>query len=254
MNLEEVMKEAVEEIPDCVGIGHLALNDEEMRERVCRPDIADLLAGASPDILYQLFRDGQGVKQVMFQSENHFHVALRNSGGSATAFLFVFIQDDALIGRAIAEARMCLHELEEAAAAMTPPTHPDLQEKEGLTQGYRILVVDDSPTMRKAMVTYLEHGGFKTDIAFDGAEAVDKLERERPDLVLTDLEMPNLDGFGLLAKIKEHELWKHTPVVMCTTNSDQSYRDKARGLGASGFVAKPFTREELLSTVKELVF
>ena len=114
-----------------------------------------------------------------------------------------------------------------------------------------ILVVDDSATIRRSAETMLANEGFNVITAENGFEALSKVSRHRPDVIFVDIMMPRLDGYQTTAIIKNNEEFRDTPVVMLT--SKDGLFDKARGrvVGSDLYLTKPFTREELLSAVRQ---
>ncbi|MCA9446903.1 MAG: chemotaxis protein CheW [Candidatus Omnitrophica bacterium] len=114
--------------------------------------------------------------------------------------------------------------------------------------GRRVLVVDDSPFYRTMIVSYLHSAGFEAVEAEHGEEALQKMERIAVDLVLTDLEMPVMDGFELLENLNEQEVYKDIPTVVLTTVDQDSTRERARQLGVDSYLIK-VDREELIHTV-----
>ncbi len=117
--------------------------------------------------------------------------------------------------------------------------------------GLCILVVDDSATIRRSAETMLANEGFRVITAENGFEALSKITRHRPDLIFVDIMMPRLDGYQTTAIIKNNAEFRDTPVIMLT--SKDGLFDKARGrvVGSDLYLTKPFTREELLSAVKQ---
>lgn len=115
------------------------------------------------------------------------------------------------------------------------------------------MVVDDSVTMRKVTSRLLERNGYQVMLARDGVEALDQLHERVPDIVLLDVEMPRMDGFELASRIRHQPEWRHIPMVMITSRTGQKHRDRARELGVSAYLGKPFDEEELLETVNQLL-
>jgi twitching motility two-component system response regulator PilH len=113
----------------------------------------------------------------------------------------------------------------------------------------KILVVDDSPTMRKMMTDTLEGKGYQLILATDGEEALQKAAQEQPDLVLLDVVMPGKNGFQVCRQLKTDAITKHIKVIMVTSKDQKS--DKFWGLkqGADAYVIKPFEPAELLQHV-----
>jgi CheY-like chemotaxis protein len=116
----------------------------------------------------------------------------------------------------------------------------------------RVLVVDDSPVVRDLVSDLLSSAGFVVETAEDGISAWERLERNTPTIVVTDVEMPRLSGLELLERIRQR--WPHLPVVMVTTRGSAEDRRAAAELGASAYVAKSeFTPGTLLETVQRFV-
>jgi twitching motility two-component system response regulator PilG len=119
-------------------------------------------------------------------------------------------------------------------------------------QDFRILVIDDSKTIRRTAETYLQREGFTVDTAEDGFLSLANIVKNAPDLIFVDIMMPRLDGYQTCALIKGHAQYRHIPVVMLS--SKDGLFDKARGriVGADHYVTKPFTRDEILVVIREL--
>ena len=126
----------------------------------------------------------------------------------------------------------------EHAAAVAVETLPPL-----------VLVVDDSLTVRRVTQRLLTREGYRVVLAKDGMEALEKLAEEIPVVVLSDIEMPRMDGFDLLRNIRGHHRWASLPVVMISSRIAQKHRDYATQLGANHYLGKPYGEEELLALV-----
>jgi len=113
----------------------------------------------------------------------------------------------------------------------------------------RALVVDDSRAIREAMTSMLGREGWVVDVAEDGARALQMARQLRYDLVVTDLEMPALGGFDLVAHLRKDERYGATPVLIITSRVSPEHRRQARDLGVRAFVAKPITRRKLLEAL-----
>jgi len=109
-----------------------------------------------------------------------------------------------------------------------------------------VMVVDDSLTVRKATVRFLQKNGFDIITAKDGQEALDILLKVQPDLILMDIEMPRMDGFDCTKNIRENPRHAHIPIVMITSRTAEKHRQRATMLGANEYLGKPFKEEELL--------
>jgi two-component system, chemotaxis family, chemotaxis protein CheY len=111
----------------------------------------------------------------------------------------------------------------------------------------RILVVDDDPNMRELLRIHLSNAGYEVAIANDGLEAGYAVLRKRPDLIISDVNMPHLDGFEFIAAMREEAQFRSIPVIFLTTKEEGEPRGK--DLGAVGYVAKPIRADKLLSLV-----
>jgi CheY-like chemotaxis protein len=117
----------------------------------------------------------------------------------------------------------------------------------------RVLVVDDSLSVRRAVASLLEDQGYEVALARDGLEAVKSLEASRPDVLLTDLEMPNMNGLELAAHVRANAALSALPVIMITSRSMDKHRRQALAAGVSAYLTKPYTDHELLQHVAEAV-
>lgn len=118
-------------------------------------------------------------------------------------------------------------------------------------KGLKVMVIDDSRTIRKSAETMLGREGCEVLTADDGFEALSLIHQHRPDLIFVDIMMPRLDGYQTCAIIKNNENFRATPVIMLT--SKDGLFDKARGriVGSDHYLTKPFTKDELLEAVRE---
>lgn len=130
-----------------------------------------------------------------------------------------------------------------AGSALNDPGPPPL------VLAGRALVVDDSRAIREAMTSMLGSEGWIVDVAEDGARALQMAGQLRYDLVVTDLEMPELGGFELIARLRKDDRFKATPIVIITSRANPEHRRRARNLGVRALVAKPITRRKLLEAL-----
>ncbi|MDD9939479.1 MAG: response regulator [Myxococcales bacterium] len=118
--------------------------------------------------------------------------------------------------------------------------------------GLRILIVDDSSAMRAYVRATLEDSfGATVEEATSGFEALRVLPRERFDLVVVDINMPNINGLELISFMRRSETHKETPLVIISTEASKRDRERAFSLGANAYLAKPFTSEQLLETLEQ---
>lgn len=120
--------------------------------------------------------------------------------------------------------------------------------------GKQILIVDDSVTMRQMVSFTLTSAGFEVVEAGDGQEAVGKLNGgAKPNLVITDLNMPKMDGISLIKAVRAMPTFKLTPVLMLTTESDESKKKEGQAAGATGWIVKPFNPEQMLKVIAKVL-
>ncbi len=118
---------------------------------------------------------------------------------------------------------------------------------------YHILTVDDSRTLREMLAMTLRAAGFKVSSAEDGAAALALAQTEHFALVITDINMPVLDGFGLIRALRELPDYRHTPILNLTTEDSPAHRQAGRAAGATGWMVKPFDPDRLLATLRRLL-
>ena len=125
--------------------------------------------------------------------------------------------------------------------------------KDGGLNGIKVMVIDDSKTIRRTAETLLRKEGCEVVTATDGFEALSKISDQQPQIIFVDIMMPRLDGYQTCALIKNNQMFKSTPVIMLS--SKDGLFDKARGriVGSEQYLTKPFTREELLGAIRRHV-
>ncbi|MDR7093156.1 response regulator [Hydrogenophaga laconesensis] len=116
-----------------------------------------------------------------------------------------------------------------------------------------ILAVDDSASMRKMVSFTLTGAGYHVVEAVDGQDAWEKAQTHSIDLVLTDQNMPNLDGLGLTRKLREHPKFKTIPILILTTESSDQMKQLGRAAGATGWMVKPFDPGRLIEVIQKVI-
>ena len=116
-----------------------------------------------------------------------------------------------------------------------------------------ILAVDDSASMRQMVRFTLESAGFKVVQAADGVEALDFARANEVDLVLTDVNMPRMDGITLVRELRALASYRFTPVLVLTTESGSDTKQRGKQAGATGWIVKPFSPEQLISTIARVL-
>lgn len=115
------------------------------------------------------------------------------------------------------------------------------------------LIVDDSPSIRQVVSFTLQQSGFSVLEGTDGADGLQKLGKQRVDLIITDLNMPVMDGITFIRKLRSQQGSKYTPVLMLTTESHPEKRQEGKAAGATGWIVKPFHPGKLLDVVAKVV-
>ncbi|MEA5593133.1 response regulator [Rivularia sp. UHCC 0363] len=115
-----------------------------------------------------------------------------------------------------------------------------------------ILVVEDSPSELELISHFLNESGYKVIKATGGVEALEKLELEKPDAIITDVVMPGMSGFELCRSLKKNPATQKVPIVICSSKNQEIDRLWAMRQGADAYLTKPYTREELLRAIKSI--
>ncbi len=119
--------------------------------------------------------------------------------------------------------------------------------------GKTVMIVDDSASMRQVVGFALKDAGFDVIAAVDGKDAMGKLNGAKVEMIITDLNMPNLNGIELIKQVRRTDGYRFTPIIMLTTESQESSKAEGRQAGASGWIVKPFTPDQLLGVVKKFI-
>ena len=138
----------------------------------------------------------------------------------------------------------------QAAAAAPHPTTPAAPAAPAALEP-TVMVVDDSLTVRKITGRLLEREGFRVVTAKDGVDALEQLLDTEPDVILSDIEMPRMDGFDLARNIRNDARHKDVPIIMITSRLADKHRDYARQIGVNHYLGKPYQEEELLALIRE---
>ncbi|MFT6457691.1 response regulator [Pseudophaeobacter arcticus] len=116
----------------------------------------------------------------------------------------------------------------------------------------KVLAIDDSRTIRNLLAATLEEAGFEYVSAVDGREGVDMYDEVAPDVVITDINMPNLDGFGVIEELRGTGINSKVPILVLTTESAPEMKARARNAGATGWITKPFDDASLIFALKRV--
>lgn len=115
-----------------------------------------------------------------------------------------------------------------------------------------VLAIDDSRTIRELVSHALNSSGFSVTVAEDGVEGVETFQTADADVVITDINMPRLDGFGVIDAIRQGQINRRVPILVLTTESGVELKQRARKAGATGWIVKPFDDASLVATVKRV--
>src|SRR6266540_617143 len=141
-----------------------------------------------------------------------------------------------------------------------PPNDRDTREVDSINHvgpdesamARRVLTIDDSKTMRDMLMLTLADAGFDVLQAVDGQDGLDVLDKERVDVVITDINMPRMDGYEVIRRLRANPDHKRTPILVLTTESEAEKRNLARAAGATGWMVKPFDPDRLVATVRKV--
>jgi len=121
-----------------------------------------------------------------------------------------------------------------------------------MTVGKTVLTVDDSRTIRDMLQLALAGAGYRVVQAGDGVDGLSMLRAEMPDAIITDINMPRMDGFGFIEEVRRDPRFRATPILVLTTESDPTMKDRARAAGATGWIVKPFNPEKLTASLRRI--
>ncbi len=126
-----------------------------------------------------------------------------------------------------------------------------MQKEPDNISGLKVMVIDDSKTIRRTAESLLKNAGCEVLTATDGFEALAMIADNHPDVIFVDIMMPRLDGYQTCALIKNNAEFKHTPVIMLSSKDGLFDRARGRIVGSEQYLTKPFTKNELLDAIKE---
>ena len=115
-----------------------------------------------------------------------------------------------------------------------------------------VLAIDDSRTMRNLLTAALGRAGYNVDLAEDGVQGLERFSETDPDVVITDINMPNMDGFGFIEGARALDRKRTVPILVLTTESAPELRARARSAGATGWIVKPFDDEKLVWAIERV--
>ena len=115
------------------------------------------------------------------------------------------------------------------------------------------MIVDDSPSLRQAVVIALKGAGYDVIEAGDGKQGLEQLDGRKVNLIISDINMPNMDGITMVTEIKRMPAYKFTPIIMLTTEAGADMKEKGKAAGVKAWVVKPFKPDQMLDAVAKLM-
>ena len=115
-----------------------------------------------------------------------------------------------------------------------------------------VFTVDDSRMMREMLLMVLQGAGFNVVQAEDGVDGLEKLSGADPDVIITDINMPRMDGYGFIEGVRKDGRYRATPILVLSTESDSEKKARARDAGATGWIVKPFNAENLIGAIRRV--
>jgi chemotaxis protein histidine kinase CheA/ActR/RegA family two-component response regulator len=158
-------------------------------------------------------------------------------------------QSESVLAASTAEKQVESAPIRRGGILAAPPAAPTQA-----ARGKHILVVDDSPSVRRVVSNMLKQHGWETQMARDGVEALELISQQTPAAVLLDIEMPRMDGYELMATIRAQEQYRTLPLVVLTSRAAAKHQQRAMQIGANGYVVKPYQDEELITMLNTLVY
>lgn len=117
----------------------------------------------------------------------------------------------------------------------------------------KIMTVDDSSSIRQLVSFTLKQHGYEVVEAVNGAEALKKLKQEKIDMLITDINMPEIDGISLIKMVRDDPSYRFIPIIILTTGSQTGKKEAAKAAGATGWIIKPFRPDQLVSAIKKVM-
>jgi len=118
---------------------------------------------------------------------------------------------------------------------------------------YRILIVDDEPSIIVPLQFLMQQNGYETSVAFSGEEAMETIFTKTPDLILLDIMLPIIDGFEVCQRVRENPAWNNIRIILLTAMGGEANVTKGMALGADAYITKPFSNAAVIEKVKELL-
>lgn len=244
---------------EILGLGRFPRKEESIR-------FPTLILGMAEKRLALMVEDITGREEIVVKSLGEYLKGLKAFSGatiSGEGNVRLILNVASIFGEEAFGAKASIVPVREVIAAATkaeqapappslaaPPVAPG-QVQPGRKP--RLLVVDDSISIRKYVQRFLDRSGYEVEVAPDGATALDAMGRSRFDVVISDLEMPVMHGYDLMAEMKRHAALRDIPVIVLTSRAGEKHRQKAMEMGAQDYLVKPFEEQEMLTALKKVL-
>lgn len=225
---------------EMLGVGKFPMQDESFRQPT-------LILGTADKRLALMVEDITGREEIVVKSLGDYLKGLKLFSGatlSGEGNVRLILNIASFFGE---------ESLVASKASIGISKSAPVAEAEEATRIPRILVVDDSISIRKYVQRFLDRTGYEVEVAPDGMEALNIMGRIKFDAVVTDLEMPVMHGYDLMAEMKKSPEFMNIPVIVLTSRAGDKHRQKAMEMGAQGYLVKPFEEQEMLEALKKLL-
>jgi two-component system, chemotaxis family, sensor histidine kinase and response regulator PixL len=220
---------------------------------------------ASPVLLVRISGGLYGISVDRVLDERELVVRPLETAIAAPPYIYgCCLLSDNRLALAIDIQTLLIHETQSASRSPQPPNHahellppaskgsiPTLTHSS--PRQIKVMVVEDSAPFRQMLSVTLQGAGYQVSEAGDGVEAIAKLQQNKVDLIISDIEMPRMTGFELLTRLRLEPSLAKIPTIMLTSRASDKYRQMAEGLGAKAFLTKPYSERELLNITNDLV-
>ena len=225
---------------DILGMGKFPKKEDAYRHPT-------LILGMSEKRIALMVEDIVGREEIVVKSLGNYLKGVKLFSGatiSGEGNVRLILNVSALFGEDVVVTKASFISSKESKEAVVPET---------ARRKPKVLVVDDSISIRKYVQRFLDRTGYEVEVASDGMEALNILSKTKFDAVVTDLEMPVMHGYDLIAEMKRNPALINTPVIVLTSRAGEKHRQKAIEMGAQDYLVKPFEEQEMLGALKKLL-
>jgi len=238
VNLRDTLIRLIK-LNDLLGVGKFPKKDEAFQHPT-------LILGTAEKRLALMVEDIVGREEIVVKSLGEFLKTVKMFSGatiSGEGNVRLIINLTAMFGDEALGAKASFIPAKEVLAAETATTR----------RKPRILVVDDSISIRKFVQRFLDRVGYEVDVAADGMAALGALGKAKYDVVITDLEMPVMHGYDLMAEMKRNPAHATIPIIVLTSRAGEKHKQKALDMGAQDYLVKPFEEQEMVNVLKKIL-